>query len=65
MFKVYLSQYPTAAEGLLFGKFEVPGADQRLLLLSESKGFQILLVLLALEGEGVLLDAFVGENILE
>jgi len=65
MFKVYLSHYPAAAEGLLFGKFEVPGADQRLLLLSESEGLQILLVLLTLEGEAVLLDAFVGEKILE
>jgi hypothetical protein len=65
MFQIGLHGDPAATEGLLPYLLKVPGGDDGLVLHAVEEGLQVLVVVLALEGEVVLLDALVGEDVLE
>lgn len=65
MLKIDLSLYPAPAVGLFPGLLEVPSGHDGFLLHPVKEGLDILLVVVALEGQLVLLDAFVGEDVLE
>ncbi len=65
MLQIDLHGDPAAAEGLLSCLLKVPSCDYGFVLHAVEEGLDVLVVLVALEGELVLLDALIGEYILE